>query len=274
MEEVDSLFSVCEKKDLPTWEVTARYLEKYVNSKKYIVIVPEIQVEDFRARTPSKFNIVSEDQYIGGVSTRIKENIQTSGNSYNWYLQQFIKVAALDDAQNNGINLVWDADTVPLKKLTFSNNGLLNFYTGTENHKPYFETSKRLLGYGKIAKFSWIAQCFPCKGYWAKNFISYIESIHSKSWVDCLIDAIDFSVHSSFSEYETFGGFIIKNYPKEIRILKKNWLRHGNGIIGSPKNIRYLRWLLRLKYDYIAFEKWDKKYSWYSNKLKLSKRFS
>lgn len=264
----DTLFSVCEKKDLSTWQITSRYVADYIDSKKYVVIVPGSQVEEFRACTSKKFDIVSEDQYTDDMSARLKQHIQPSSSSYNWYLQQFIKIAALYDSQDKELNLIWDADTIPLKKMNFSDGISLNFYTGSENHKPYFETTRRLLGYGKVAEFSWIAQCFPCRGRWIKNFISYIENKHSKHWVDCLIDAIDFSVPSSFSEYETLGGFIMTNYPEEITILKKDWFRYGNGILGSPENIRYFKGLFGLKYDYVAFENWDKKWSWYGQKFK------
>jgi len=268
MKKVDTLFSVCEKKDLLTWQITSRYVTNYIDSKKYVVIVPDSQVEEFRVCTPEKFDVVSEDLYLDNISARLKQHIQPTGSSYNWYLQQFIKLAALYDVQDNELNLIWDADTIPLKEINFSNGKSVNFYTGSENHKPYFETTRRLLGYGKIAEFSWIAQCFPCRGYWIKDFISYIENKHSKNWVDSLIEAIDFPTFSSFSEYETLGTFIIRNYPEEITILNKDWLRYGNGILGSPKNIGYFRRVLEPKYDYIAFENWDKKWSWYGQKIK------
>jgi hypothetical protein len=164
----------------------------------------------------------------------------------------------LYSTKENQLNLVWDADTAPIKKLHFSDGRNLRFYTGSENHKPYFDTTNRLLGYGKILNLSWIAQCFPCRGYWIKHFISFIENKHKKNWADCLIDAIDFSVHSSFSEYETLGNFFMKNYPTEVIILKRNWLRNGMKLLGSAKNLKYFIWFLRLKYDFVAFEKWDK----------------
>jgi hypothetical protein len=268
MKKIDTLFSVCEKKDLATWRITSRNVINCINSKKYVVIVPDGQVKEFRAFTPGEFDVVSEDQYTKGIGNRLKEKIQASGSSYNWYLQQFIKMSALYQAKDNELNLIWDADTVPLKKLNFSDGKSIKFYIGSEHHEPYFDTTERLLGYGKLAKFSWIAQCFPCRGRWIADFISYIENKHSKIWVDCLIDTIDFSVSSSFSEYETLGGFLVKNYPDEITIIENDWLRYGNGILGSPEYIRYFGGLLGLKYDYIAFENWDKKWSWYGQKIK------
>ena len=259
MQKIDNLFSVCEIKDLSTWKITSRYILKFIDSKNYFVIVPDSQVDKFQICTPREFQGVSENLYISNdIKFRLKKNTQSSPSSYNWYLQQFIKISALYNTQENQLNLIWDADTVPIKKLYFTDGSNLKFYIGSENHKPYFETTNRLLGYGKIANFSWISQCFTCRGYWIKHFISSIENKHSKNWADCLIDAIDFSVYSSFSEYETLGNFFMKNYPSEIIIFKRNWLRYGMKLLGSAKNLKYFIWFLRLKYDFVVFEKWDK----------------
>ena len=259
MQKIDNLFSVCDIKDLSTWKITSRYILKFIDSKNYFVIVPDSQVDKFRNFTPREFQVVSENLYISNnIKLRLKKNTQSSASPYSWYLQQFIKISALYNTQEDQLNLLWDADTAPIKKLHFTDGRNLRFYTGSENHKPYFETTKRLLGYGKIANFSWISQCLTCRGYWIKNFISFIENKHSKNWADCLIDTIDFSVHSSFSEYETLGNFFKKNYSADLIIIKRNWLRNGIQLLGSAKNLKYFIWLLRFKYDFVAFEKWDK----------------
>lgn len=268
MQKIDNLISVCEKKDLETWRIASGYIVKFIDSKKYSVIVPESQVELFRANTSEKFLIESENHYIKDLSVRLAPHTQQSNDRHGWYLQQFIKIAALSATKKDELSLIWDADTIPLKKLSFSDGRVVSFYTGHENHKPYFETVNRLLGYGKKAPFSFISQCFPCRGYWIKSFISYLEDNYAKSWVDCLIDAIDFSEPSSFSEYETIGTFVLMNYPEEIVTLKREWSRLGNGMLGSPKNVKYLRTLIARRYDFIAFEDWDR--PWSSHREKLS----
>ena len=258
---VKILFSVCSLKDLEVWKIASKFIVKNIKSEKYIVIVPDDEVKLFTNNTDKKFEIKSESLFIGKLREILKKKfLKKNHDRVGWYLQQFIKFSALKKTVKNNLNndiiLIWDADTVPLKKLNFINsNNKITYYLGKENHILYFNFIKRFLGLDKIVKFSFVAQCFPIKVIWIKQFFKYIEIRHKKNWLNAFIDSINFNERTGLSEYETLGTFISHNYKEHFVTTKNPWLRNGNGLIGSPSNINKFPFLFVKKYyHYISFE--------------------
>jgi FkbM family methyltransferase len=264
IQDVKTLISVCSVKDLEVWKVASKFIVRNIKSKNYIVIVPDNEVELFTKSTNKKFKVKPESLFIGKLKESLKERISIANQDrIGWYLQQFIKFSAIKKAiinnADNDVILIWDADTIPLKKLNFiSTNNKIAYYIGKENHKPYFSFIKKFLGLDKIVKFSFITQCFPARVIWIKDFFKCLENRHKKKWQDALINSIDFNQRTGFSEYETLGTFISHNYKDSFIINENSWLRSGNGLIGSVFNIDKFPFSLIIKYyDFISFEASD-----------------
>lgn len=264
---LENVISVCSGADIHTWKEAAPRIIKYISSNSYTVIAPNLDAKEFSKCTPSEFNIIPEEEYLTPVFSKLlyqKSEASRSGTArLGWYLQQFLKLLALEKTSDTEVSLIWDADTVPLKNLTFQKDGKILFYRGDEFHYPYFKTIDTLLGLKKTNSFSFIAQCLPCKGSWLRSLQKTIEIKTQKNWADSILEAIDFNETSGFSEYETVGTFIEKNYPNEISILGNRWSRYGNGLIGSVNNLWMTEGLLKKRYDFISFEKWNEPYSRY-----------
>ena len=260
----DLVYSVCAASDLEVWTLTSKYLLKNVPSKNYLLIVPDGEVSLFKQVTDRMINIIPESVYVPGLKDRLIEKMlpNTTGR-LGWYLQQFIKLAVLYEARPHENFLIWDADTVPIKTIYFfRETGEVEFYTGTEAHNPYFDLTQKLLGFGKTASFSFIAQCLPYKGTWANQFFKFIQDKFSVSYEKSLLDLINFNEESGFSEYETLGSFVYSKHPQQIKVKQTSWLRNGNALIGSPENIwREPYKQLITKYDHVTFEKWEVPFS-------------
>lgn len=263
----DKVISTCSSKDLEVWRVSSPKIIEKIKSKKYIVIVPQSEISLFQSASPSQYEVVDENKYTKNFLYRLESNEKISKSSISWYIQQFLKLSALSEIDEDEIALIWDADTVPLKEIEFEKNGRIIFYKGHEYHKPYFETIKKLLNCGKQNNYSYIAQCIPCKGRWIKSLIEKFEK-NGAQWEQAIINSIDFSQKSSFSEYETLGTFIENNFFDEIQITDQRWQRYGNGIIGAPSNLRYFSKILSTRYDFVSFEAWDNPYSYYKKYFK------
>lgn len=264
----DKVISVCASKDIEVWRVSSTQIIEKIKSKKYIVIVPSNEINLFRSASPCEYEVVDENKYTTKFLPSLKIHEGISKSSIGWYIQQILKLSALREIGEDEIALIWDADTVPLKEIEFEKNGKIIFYKGSEYHKPYFDTIKKLLNYEKENNYSYIAQCMPCKGWWIKSFIEAIEKNGTK-WEQAIINSIDFSQASSFSEYETLGTYIEHNFIFQIEITRQRWQRYGNGIIGAPENLRYFSKILSKRYDFVSFEAWDKPYSFYKKALKI-----
>jgi len=260
----DFTFSVCCSKDIPTWTVSSKCLLEHVPSKWYSVIVPDDDLVIFQAITDKKINVIPESAFAGNLKSRLKERLPSHLiGRIGWYLQQFVKLGVLRQAISHENYLIWDSDTIALKEVNFFEiSGRVQFYTSHETHEPYFSAIRRLLGLEKLAPFGFIAQCFPCKGLWALEFFDAIEEHTSKHYIDAIIDAIDFSESSGFSEYEALGTFIYSKFQNEVQIKSTRWLRNGTGLIGSPSNISVYPYRNLLdSFDHVTFERWEEPYS-------------
>ena len=264
----DNVISVCARSDLDTWVIASPRIVKFICSAKYTVIVPQEDLQLFRIASSSRYEVLSESLFTDDFLEELIKKVGISNSRLGWYLQQFLKLSALEMLSCGEAALIWDADTVPLKKLTFESGNDIGFYYGSEYHQPYFNAIQGFLGMAKVGNFSFISQCMPCRQKWAQSFFSTIEIRCGRTWQNAIIDCIDFSISAGFSEYESLGTFVMKEFPDEVKMLNRKWQRHGNGIIGSVNNLRYVSNLLALKYDFIAFEKWDPPFSlWKKNRL-------
>lgn len=255
------MICVCCLRDAATWRVASQYIFNNIQASHYKVIVPDSEVDQFREITPSNFDIIRESIYKAIFSDKLRSFLgDTNRNQYGWYLQQFIKLAALNDCKENQIALIWDADTVPIKKLNFiSQEGKLIYYKSDEFHKPYFATIDRLLGLNKIVSFSFIAQNFVIRSAWMHEFAERLENKFQLNWIEALLQAIDFNEGNGFSEYETLGTFLTHYHYDQIEFTDKEWLRLGNSTIGHIAFLNKRSITRKLsRYDFVSFEKWDR----------------
>lgn len=248
-------------RDAQAWEIASRYIVSNIAAKHYKVYVPDAELDLFRSISAKPFQVIGESIYTATFADEIKRRLSKKlASQFGWYLQQLIKIAAVKDCQPSETVLIWDADTIPLKPLTFvDEQGRLKYYKGHEYHHPYFETVMRLFRLSKKVRFSFIAQCFVTKAVWVQEFCAEIEARHQKGWVSALLDAINFNEGNSFSEYETLGTFISHRHADEVVYLDRDWLRLGNSSIGHPSFLTPKLIASELsEYDYVSFEKWDK----------------
>jgi len=259
--QITDLISVCCLKDIEAWEVTSAFIVRNIASKQYRVIVPDKEVEEFIKKSPPQFQVIGESRYTQLFSQKLAKLLPDNKKSqFGWYLQQFIKLLAIEDNAPNDIVLIWDADTAPINQLQFiSEDSKLIYYKSIENHQPYFETIKKLTGLDKKVSFSFIAQCFPIKVVWFDSFCSTLENKFQVNWVDAILNNIDFDKPNSFSEYETLGTFISHHYQDEVIYSDRPWWRLGNTLINHVAFLSNKKAeALSNQYDFISFEKWER----------------
>ena len=245
------------KRDLDTFAVAAKLITQFIKASRYVVIVPENDILLFKERNLGKFAVVSEEKH-NDIAKYLQKALGKGHWRFGWYFQQFIKLAELDEGNEPATNLVWDADTVPLKNIRFEHNNKIYFYKLDHYHLPYFLSIEKVFGFSKMAKNSFIAQCIPCKNLWIREFKNTIEArFPQKLWYEALIDTIQIHEPSGFSEYETLGTFILKYFPHEVEFCSRPWHRFGNQLIGGIVNLENKMKYLSKKYDFIAFEHWD-----------------
>lgn len=259
---ISEVICVCSWGDAPTWEKAAGRIVRNISARHYKLLVPDSELDRFRAITPSAIQVLPESLYLGDIASRLNSAIPPERMARRgWYLQQFIKIAAARAADPDDVVLIWDADTVPLKPLRFIDEaGRVLYYRGSEHHLPYFTLIRDLLGLERKVDFSFIAQCFPLRVRWLHELCGELEQRYNSTWYEAIISRIDFSQDSGFSEYETMGTYIAHHHPQEIAFSSASWWRFGNRLVGDITLLtdRKAKALSR-KFDFLSFEKWERK---------------
>ena len=198
-------FIICPNKQL-------KIFKKHLN-KKNIIIIGEDKIIKFSKFKRLFFKYSKNQIYRNKLFKRL-----------NWYYQQIIKISFII---NNKIckknNLVlWDADTLILKKIDFfKKHKSINYANVFEYHRPYFLTCEKLLNTKIPRKYLSSINQFIAISPQENKFIkskfrnNKTKSINSEIIFNKVIQSIysgnkDFN-HSMFSEYETFG---LCNYLK------------------------------------------------------------
>ena len=182
-----------------------------------------------------------------------------------WYVQQFLKMAYAQICEDE-FYLLWDSDTIPLKKIeVFDNSGKPYIDYKTEYHKQYFDTIGRILpGYKKEFSKSFIAEHMLVNTSQMKEVIGKIEANEAVAglfFYEKIINSIDTKdlSGSGFSEFETFGTYIYRNYKEQYIFRRWNSVRHGGFFFSKEKGYtdQQRDWMAR-NYHAISFEKSDK----------------
>lgn len=179
-----------------------------------------------------------------------------------WYIQQFLKMK-YSLLCNDEYYLLWDSDTLPLKETPlFDKMGKPVFHMKKEYNEPYFRTIENLFhGLKKQVRESFISEHMIIKTDYMKSLILTIENNHSlsgQSFEEKIINAIysDDFCNNGFSEFETYGTYILSNYPDAYSLKEWKSLRFGGFFfpqdsLMSPDTINWMSGY----YDAISFEK-------------------
>jgi hypothetical protein len=223
---------------------------------------------EFTFRTPPEWTIAADETFGNGYDLAAIHALAKGANKRRagWLLQQFVKInACVDPALTpEDLVLVWDADTIPLRPLSFieEGTGRIQYYHSRENHTPYFETIRKILGIEAYATRSFIAQCFATRVEWAREMIRDIEQRSPGNYIEYIVSSLPGISAAEFSEYESMGNWNLQHHSNQIAFTsRRHWTRNGARWIGHNPNLPLAALLLRLlavRYDYVAIEKWQK----------------
>lgn len=267
-----NLCQVSLRRDLPL------ILKNYINFKKFYekikiyIICPSKDLSHFKEKLYyDEFTIISEDKIISFKEFElifIKESENISYQSefrkrLNWYYQQILKISFIinfvNDKKQNII--IWDADTVLLKKMDFySGNQSINYGTFNEFHKQYYVTNQKILK--TIPKYfisflnQFISTTVEEVFLLEKNLFKKIkiESQNLPIKLSELILKNIFLGHkvyngSMFSEFELIGqSNYLKNNTKQKPILT---LRFG---LDGKLNLKQIDLVKMLNFKHVTYE--------------------
>ena len=153
-----NFFSVTTKKNLPALIKSVNLNLNFYDIDQYVIICPAEDVSVFKDEIKNeKVKVVDENEIISieefkKVSSHVafalkKEEINVKRVA--WYYQQVLKLA--HSLSTSGSVVMWDADTVPMKKINFFRNDEASFKFGADNeyHEQYFSTLDLISDYDR-----------------------------------------------------------------------------------------------------------------------------
>ena len=99
-----------------------------------------------------------------------------------------------------------------------------------------------------------------------RELLQTIESRapRAKNWVYAILDQItaEHLKSSGFSEFETYGNFLQVHHPESYGCRPLNSLRSGATLFGMSPNKWDIYYLLKQRYCFVSFERWNRKKGW------------
>ena len=258
-----------------------RHTIRYVNEN--IVGCNKIYIVTNKANFPKlaytagidKVVLLDENALVPELSfSKVRQFIVSHGEEVGctgWYFQQLLKFAFATTDYAKEYYLTWDADTLPLNKIEFFKDGKPLLTKKSEYHKPYFETTQRLLGLGKLADFSFVAEHMLFKVDIVREMIKNIaanDSLNGDSWAEKILVACELGRGEGccFSEFETYGTYCWKYYPNLYATRRLNTFRGAGMIRGRRINDKIIG-RLAFDLDTASFEFYDQNYLTFPNNV-------
>lgn len=163
-----------------------------------------------------------------------------------WLLQQFIKLSG-DKLCEEDKFLVLDADTVIVKEQSFECNGKDILLFSDEYHWPYYDCFEKIFEYKTSDRISFVSHHMLLDKHFLRAMKEEIEYKNHDQWIAAIVKNCDFTNPSCFSEYETYGHWMLKNNRKKIlrqyfynKAFPREYIKNINNLIYKNKNIKSL----------------------------------
>ena len=222
---------------------------------------PSLELDNIRLIDENQFfdNLLSK-KYI---ESRWTTEYPALAHRASWLFQQFIKMGSAYSIPNlSDYYLVVDADVVFLKTVRFFQNSQMLLAKSDEFHRPYFDCYERLLGEPADTNCSWVAHHMLISKPIMLELLQNIEERFNKIWYDAILDNIDYSQGSPFSEYETYGHYLKNHHPEKFRT--------RDLVYFQKLKLRHILMIILNRVDYVTLHSY-KRINHNSKTLKLLK---
>jgi hypothetical protein len=247
-------------KDLDNLGLVCNNLIKHFSPEKIVVITNDTIKAESKVISNNILNVqvMDEREILKPLDKLDISSLKVAGfpSRYFWYYQQFLKILYAHHCKSK-YYLIWDADTIPIKKMSFFNDeNRVNITCGNEKlHQEYVDTNKLLFDSIDVANKSFISQHMMIDRNVMLSLISEVETKFLTNFQTAVLANLQGESLSQFSEYELYANYYT-SIKSDYVIINRSWFRYGASLCGFTPNESNLRRLSRY-YEYVAFEKFD-----------------
>jgi len=263
----DSVLCVSEK-HIDIALLAIRSLDCFTDSRKIFIVTASKNFTCLKKNLDSNisFELLDEDKIVQGLTIESTRNLLSQYfddcRDAGWFLQQFIKIGICCLPELSENYLIWDGDTLMLKKIAFfDSDGRVLVVPNEQHTESYFQFMESALGFGKQVGFSFVSEHLMIRKRYMKELILLIEKQYDSglTWFEYIVSSLDryqLTNRRGFSEFETYGNFVALKYPDSFSLRDLKCSRHGSMMCGHIPNRYDLFWLMKNNYHFVSFEKW------------------
>src|SRR5262249_6570899 len=133
-----------------------------------------------------------------------------------WLYQQLLKLHA-DRVTDRQKVLVLGASTIFVRPKIFcyGNKDILDH--SDEWHEPYFAMYERMMGTRARAHASFVCHYMLFDRDKLRQLRTEVEQLHRKPFDEVVFDLLDRREGSGFSEFETYGNYVLTRWPDSVK---------------------------------------------------------
>jgi hypothetical protein len=149
-----------------------------------------------------------------------KTDIRYTVNGLNrsgWIFKQLLQLYADHIATADHV-LLFDSDTVLLQPQKFEYQGRSLMVISDEYHWPYYAIIQKLFEFFPPDRFSLTSHHLFVNRQHLTELRAELEQRHQRPWYQAIVDNLDTHEGSAFSEYETYGQWLLRNHRDQAEL--------------------------------------------------------
>jgi len=255
-------------KDVMLVTTNVVHINKNIKPQKIYLITSLDNINKLKTKKlPDNVVLLNEDEICKDITYEKVDKLVKNkyGKSYSggWFFQQFLKISFAQTKYAKTYYLAWDADTIPINKITFFAEDKILINPKKEYNKSYFIMIKKLLNIDRQVDYSFISEHLMINTSIMNEMIQKISSRldGEPSIYDRILSFLQKDNFNCFSEYETYGNYMALYHPNKFKLRELRTFRTCAKFYGRNLNKEDDIKDLRLDFDSISLELRDMKKS-------------
>lgn len=232
---------------IPTTEKDLIVLEHCIDSIRRFLKHPLGNIYIVSPQNDIIKQIVNEKKCIFIGETNVIENLSKEDIHYSvngidrsgWLFQQLLKLSVDTFAKHEHI-LVMDSDTILVHPVKYLHKEKTILNTSDEHYETYFTVYRNLMKENPISPKSFIAHGMLFSKQYLQEMKQFISQRNQKNWAEAILNNVDYSDPSGFSEYETYGNYLLQHHPTKVKL--EYWFNHSVSKLEETNDLpRYIK---------------------------------
>lgn len=202
---------------IPMLPLVIEGVRKYImHPVQNIYVVATLNENIIETCKDHDLTFIEETSVLGYDKTRIDYICKNQQDRSGWLYQQLIKLYG-ERVSSQEKFLILDSSTVFISPKIFCHNGQDILDHSDEWHRPYFTMYERMMLRKTVSKTSFVCHYMLFDRNKLLDLKSDVELRFQKRFDEVILDLIDREECSSFSEYETYGNYVMSKWPESIK---------------------------------------------------------